>query len=303
MNSASSPRLQALAEKLGPYTRHSLERAAVLAAKLHAEEVSPEHLLATLLEDESCAATRVVLHAFADPDTIRVEVMALCAGIMVVGSGQSLPFSVGAVRALDAARAIAAARSASQVRPAEVFLSAEEELPGPVRSRLASILAGSLERSAGGGEESPAETGPVPAEGPLFRHFSPRALRALGSACRAAASLGREAIGPVHLLIGCLEADEELRARTGLDSARVRMVLSGVDADETPLPARSLEADERLHELLNGLASGAETVDILGWLLTHGPEELVALLRRQKITPALFERCRGAYHDPSPPTV
>ena len=73
-------------------------RAARYALRLHAEELAIEHLFASLLEDEECGATRLVLHAFADPETLAVEVLALCPGIMVVGSEHCLPFSVRGVR-------------------------------------------------------------------------------------------------------------------------------------------------------------------------------------------------------------
>jgi len=138
----------------------------------------------------------------------------------------------------------------------------------------------------------------VEAAGPLFRRFSPEALRALGASSRAAASLDRPAIGPAHLALGALEADEDLRERTGLTALRLRMLSSGLDEDTTPLPERRLPGDERLRELLGALPAAAETLDVLGWMLAHGSEELTSLLRRQKVTPALFERCRGAFHDP-----
>ena len=101
----AAPELARLGQRLAPYARETLERGASLAARLHADEVSPEHWLAALLADEECAATRAVLHAFADPETIGIEVLAQCSGIMVVGSGRTLPFSVRAVSALRAARA------------------------------------------------------------------------------------------------------------------------------------------------------------------------------------------------------
>jgi hypothetical protein len=77
------------------------------------------------------------------------------------------------------------------------------------------------------------------------------------------------------------------------------MISSGLDADETPLPERTLPGDAGLVALLRALPARAETLDVLGWLLAHGSEELTALLRRQKVTPALFERCRDVYRDPS----
>jgi len=294
MRTFAGPRLAEAGARLAPYARHALERSAHLAARLHADQVSPEHLLAALLADEDCAATRVVLHAFADPETIGVEVLALCAGIMVVGSGHSLPFSVGGVRALQAARACVP--EGERVRPEDVFACAGAELGPEVGARLA--LVPGLRALQG---RAPAAGGGSGRSGPFFAAFQPETLRALGAACRAAGALERDAIGPVHLVLGALEVDADLRARTGLSAPRVRMALSGIDEDPTPLPPRRLEGDERLLALLEGVSVPAETLEILGWLLEHGSEELVALLRRQKITPALFERCRGVYHDPPPP--
>jgi hypothetical protein len=265
----------------------------------HAEEIAPEHWLTALLEDEECAATRVVLHAFADPETIGIEVLALCTGIMLVGSDRTLPFSVLGVEALEAARAGAVARTGARVEPADLFQASLARIASELRARIA-LLPGAvllLEATA-----SPPGEGCLPAGGPLFRHFSERTLRALGASGRAAASLARSAIGPAHLLLGVLEVDAELRERTGLTPSRVRMACSGLDEDPTPLPERRLGGDERLRSLLAALPPAAETLDVLGWLLEHGSEELIALLRRQKVTSALFLRCRGAYQDPPLPS-
>ncbi len=282
-----------LGDRLAPYARLSLERAARFAARLHADELSSEHWLVSLLEDEDCAATRLVLHAFADPATIGQELLALCSGIMVVGSGHSLPFSVLGVAALRAARSGLAAEGGGQVEAGDLFRAACAELPPASRERLAA--AGTIAETAG----APPEEGAPPADSaPFFGRFSPEALRALGAACRIAAGLGRSSIGPAHLLLGCLEVDGGLRATTGLSPARARLALAGQDEDETPLRARTLRADERLRELLTGLPAGADSLDVLGWMLFHGTQELRSLLRRQRITPALHERSRAAFRDP-----
>jgi len=299
MSTWVAPELTALSQRLAPYARDSLERAAALAARLHAEEISPEHWLVALLEDESCAATRAVLHAFADPETIGTEMLALCTGIMVVGSGRTLPFSVLGVSALRSARVKARARGASEIEPADLLLAAVAELAPELRDRLALLAGIRLEHAI----VAPSATGTTPLDdtGPLFRNYSPDALRTLAASCRVAASLERTSIGPVHLCLGSLDADRALGERTGLSSVRLRMVVSGVDADETPLPRRVLPGDERLPELLRELPSGAETLDVLSWCMAHGREEVTALLRRQKITPAVVERCRGTYRDPPLP--
>ena len=283
---------------LGPYARFSLERAARYALRLHAEEVTREHLLASLLEDESCAATLVVLHAFADPATIGIEILALSPGIMVVGSKRCLPFSVLGVRVLLSARARAAEHADTSVTPDHLFATALAELPEELLPAL---------RSAGfeaEGFELPEldERGePVPADGPLLKRFSNEARRALAAACRAAGELGREEISPAHVVLGCLVVDDELCARTGLTAVRARLALAGRDLDTTPTPDRALAPDQGLLELVAALPSGAGTADILARLVTHGSAEVRALLERQQITPALVERARGAFEDPDPP--
>lgn len=297
MRSWAARELEPLVTRLAPYAHDSFERAAGLAARLHAEEISPEHWLAALLADEGCAATRAVLHAFADPETIGVEVLALCSGIMVVGSDRTLPFSVLGVEALQAARAAAAARAGTRVEPLDLFHAALTGLLPELRARLASLPGAVLERGPRPAEE---RAEPLPTTGPLFRHFSASALRALGCAGRAAAALGRASIGPAHIVLGTLEVDAELCAQTALTPSRVRMACSGLDEDHTPLPERRLGGDERLRALLEEIPPGAGTLDVVAWMLARGSEELIALLRRQKVTSALFERCRGVYQDPPP---
>lgn len=294
------------AERLAPYARFSLGRAERFATHLHARELCPEHWLVSLLQDEDCAATRLVLHAFADPRSIGGEVLALCPGIMVVGSGHSLPFSVLGVAALRSARAGAAARGAERVEPGDVLRAALARVSPEAHARLELAAGGGAEFAAAARtpteEGSPRTTDLEPLEqGSFFGCFSGAALRALGVACRAAGELGRDAIGPVHLLAGSLEVDPALREHTRLSPGRLRVALSGLDADPTPLPARTLRADESLLELLSSVPPGADTLDVLGWMLAHGTDELRALLRRQKITTALHERARGVFRDPEPP--
>jgi len=294
----AAPELARLGQRLAPYARETLERGVSLAARLHADEVSPEHWLAALLADEECAATRAVLHAFADPETIGIEVLAQCSGIMVVGSGRTLPFSVRALSALRAARAGAHRRGASSVEPADLLPAAAAELPDALRAKLAPLPE---TETAGNPSTGEVRTSTVSEEGPLFRRYSTDGLRALGAACRTASSLHRAAIGPLHLCLGCLEVDAALCERSGWSAGRLRLAAAGADADETPLPQRTLAGDARLLELFPRLPPAAETLDVLGALLEHGTEELLALLRRQKVTLALFERCRGVFRDPPGP--
>lgn len=288
-------------DRLGPYALRRLEEAARFALQLHAEELTSEHLLASLLLDESAGASRMILHAFADPATIAGEVMALCPGILVVGSGRSLPFSVLAVRGLEDARAQAARRALGAVTTNEILWAVIEVMGSRQRNalRAAGYRADEVLAEKSDGDET--EAASVPAEGPLFHHFDNQALRALGAACRLASKLERPAIGPVHVLLACLELDESLRGRSGLNPVRVRGVFGAEDHDTTPLAPRALSTSNELSELLGNLEHGASTLEILGRILTDGTDELRLLLVQQKVTPELYGRSANAFPDPESP--
>ncbi len=289
----------ALLARLAPYARHAVGEAARFARKLHAEEVAPEHLLSSLMFDEDCAASRVVIHAFADPETIATEVLALCPGITVVGSARCLPFSVRGVELLFAARAGAAAVRSVSVEPAHLFAAAAEHLDTEARSRLTD--AGFSAAPPAAAPAAGAEGEAVAEEGPLFRSFSTASKRVLGAAGNAAARFERDAIAPAHVLLGCLEIDEALRDAAGLTVARTRMLLSDRDADPTPPPRGSLPAGAELAALLARTAADADTLGLLGAILDHGASELRQLLTRQKVTAAVVGRCLGVFQDPDPP--
>jgi ATP-dependent Clp protease ATP-binding subunit ClpA len=294
MNPRAGPALQRLASRLAPYARASFDRGIELAARIHAEELSSEHWLAALLADETCAARRAVLHAFADPETIGSEVLALCSGIMVVGSARTLPFSVLAVEALEAARELAVARGASRVSTVDVFTSARERVHPELAGRVGELR----EWSPATDDPTTSAEPPVSLEGPLFRFFSEQAKRAMSASARAAQALKRDAIAPWHLLQGVLENDAELRARTGLSAARLRLASGGLDEDRSALSPRLFEAEGELRTLLEGLPQGAGTLEVLAWILAHGNREVAALLQRQKVTEALVGRCLGVLTDP-----
>jgi len=286
------PRFAALQERLGEYCAHTLDLGIALARRLHAEELSPEHILAAMLGDEDCGATRLVLYAFADPETLGIEVMALCDGIMVVRSSGSLPFSVQAVEALEGAHREAARRGSETVAPIDLLCSAWRTLSVEVRGRLQT-----LEPTAG---PAPGGEGRNP-DRHLFAAFDETARRALGRAARAASEHRRNSISPAHLILGALEADESLTAATQLTPQAARFALADADDDPTPLPDRPLSVAEELFELLAPLPDGAGTSALLGRFLGAGSEEVRALLIRQKITPALYERAGGSFSDPDPP--
>ncbi len=275
--------------RLDPYARMALSRAADFALWLHATEVTQEHLLASLLRDEECGATRLVLHAFADPQTIGSEVLALCPGILVVASGGSLPFSVRSLRALERARA-----EADPVDPIHVFRAAQGELPEPILEAL--LQAGLLVSSSARNEVS--ESPP----GSFFGSFSLAGRRVLGAACRVAHRFERSTISPAHLMLGSLESEASIQGLTGISAGRLRILVSGREADETPPADHELEPDPGLLDLLSSLPAGAGTTEMLGGILIRGREEVRALLSRQKITPALHERFARAFRDPAPPS-
>ena len=291
----AGPRLLALAGRLGDYAGYALRRAVGFARHLHATELAPEHVLASLLRDEECGATRLVLYAFADPATLAIEVMALCEGIMVVRSEGSLPFSVRALDALEGAHREAAARGARSVGPVDLLRAAWRSLPDDVRARLKS-----LESTAGA--EPPPGAGPAITEGRFFATFENATRQALGRAARRAAENERDAISPAHLILGALEVDETLAERTNLSRQAAVFAFTGVDDDPTPLAPGSLEATDGLLELFAPLPDGAGTARLLGRFLEAGSPEVRALLNRQKVTRALLERAGESFLDPPPPS-
>ena len=129
--------------RLAPYAREIVRRAGDEALAIHADVVAVEHLLLALMGDEDCAAHRVVLHAFADPETVALEALAVAPGVLVVASESTRPFSTRAVEALASARRRAAEGALAEVGVEHVLLTAVEALPDAGRDAL---LAAGLER-------------------------------------------------------------------------------------------------------------------------------------------------------------
>ncbi len=280
-------------ERLDPYVAACWARAERFALRLHADHLGVPHLFAALLEDEDCAATQVIVHAFADPETILAEVVAQCPGIMVVGSKRSRPFSVRGVAVLDEARRMAVARRHANVEIQHLFASAMEQIDD--------AIAGTLRDN--GYEPSglvwPDEADdPVPADGPVLARFSKAARRALSAAARTAQSYGRDAISPIHIVIGTLDDGSAIGGDVGLRASLVRQAASGRDGDDTPLPNRGLAPSEELVELVGALPDGAGTTAILLHLIRAGSDELRLLLDRQRVTESLLERAGTAFRDP-----
>jgi ATP-dependent Clp protease ATP-binding subunit ClpA len=212
------------------------------ALRLHAETVSPEHLLWTSMEDSRSAAHAAVLHAFADPGTIAEEVLAISPGLLVVASGSTLPFSARAVEALESARASA---GEDAVVVSGLLVQSASAFDEPLRRRV---------RGAGFSAEIPTGAAAAGVPGPgLFRHFSTPAKRVLSSANRLAASDRSPSISQVHLFLACLQEDEGLAARTGLSFRQARLLLAGSTRDETAPSPRSLPPDGSLIAFLDRL--------------------------------------------------
>ena len=76
---------------LSKYLQSAHAEATELALKLHSDEVTLEHLTCALLSDEESAICELVEHAFADPETLYEDALALTPGILVVGSGPHAP--------------------------------------------------------------------------------------------------------------------------------------------------------------------------------------------------------------------
>ena len=294
---ADHPALADLASRHAPYAAHLLGVAADHARRIHAEEVSPEHLLYALMTDESSAAHRAVLGAFADPETIAAEVLALSPGILVVGSGRSVPFSERGARTLARARERAVSRRAAAVEPADLFTAGFGELEDAARARLEAVAPTEHEPPA----PDPPVADPVRADGPLLGSFSEASMRVCGFASRIAVQLERAAISPAHVVFAALEADDALQAATGLTPVGVRAALVGHDDDPTPPPSRAMAPDANLRSFLEGSDDGADSLAWLGGFLERGSAELRHLLAQQRISLETVARARGAVRDPDGP--
>ena len=299
----SDARFARVRDRLSAYSREVLERAGVHALRLHADAVTPEHLLWTLMEDAASGATAVVRHAFADPQTIASEALAISPGVMVVGSGSTLPFSPLGLRALIAARSAAAASGDSEVDERRLLIESTAllapELQRAVRDAGVAIDApdgsanpsGRVTTSAGaaGGER-------VRDAGPLFKSFSTGAKRALSTANHLAAAARHTAIAPAHIVLACVKNAPS--ASSTATFARVRAALEGRAADATPLEPRAMPADPALLEFLTGVEPPAGTVEILVHYLDGGTPELAGILIRHKVSRELVARVRAAFADP-----
>jgi ATP-dependent Clp protease ATP-binding subunit ClpA len=285
--------LAPLLARLHPHARDLLARAGVQALRLHADGVSPEHLLTALMDDPHCAAHAAVLHAFADPATISDEALAISPGLMVVASGSTLPFSPRAAEAIARARSRSLAEGKREVAVADLLAQAVLGLDEGARDslRAAGLRTAADSRSAG----------PAPPLGSaVFKFFSASAKRVLSAANRLAAAERATAISPAHLLLGCLKEDAEVASEAGLSFHRARTLLAGRMADESSPHPRSLPPDPALVEFLRGVSAGSDSLELLARFHSGRTPELAGILTRSKVTTVLMDRARQAFRDPDP---
>jgi ATP-dependent Clp protease ATP-binding subunit ClpA len=286
--------LELLAARLAPYARALLDRAAHSALQIHADEVGPEHLLSTLMEDEDCAAHRAAVHAFADPATVSDEARSISAGILISGSSAALPFSARGVLALRGARERAARRRDDLVLVPHLALSAFDQLEADLQELFSSAgwnpagLEALLPEGGGGASE----------QGHLFRHFSDDAKRALSAAAKLARSGEARSISAAHLFQSTLAFEARLERACGMPASRARIALRGRLEDTSEVRGGPLAPDSALEAFLARIPERADSLDLLATLHTAASPELATILARHKITPALLARARGAFRDP-----
>ena len=283
---------QALAP-LGSRLRSLIDTAHDEAVRLHSSELTVEHLLCAAMRDEDCAAYDVVCHAFADPDTIYEETLALAPGLLVVASASTLPFSPGSVLALHAAYS-AAREAGTEVDTSRVLAEARAASSEGQRQTLDGLGFRSSDLP------EPASPPGWPRDaGSFFASFDETAKRAVSGSNRVANSLRSRSIAPAHLLLGCLQADESLASRTGLTFSRARMALAHDHEDATPAEARDLRLGADLRSFLSGLPAGSDTLAFLAALHSPATEDVSNLLGRHKVSADLLKRSEGAFTDPA----
>jgi len=267
-------------------------RAAELALALHAEVVSREHLVCALLSDEESALYELVEHAFADPETLYEDALALAPGILIVGSGATKPFSVRAVRAARAAVELARGAGLARVDPACVLRAACAELP---EEALGALVEAGCDPDA---VPLSGERGELPMGTHLFHPFGDEARRTLTSASRLAAKDGRGALSPADLVAGALGEDADLTRAFGVDKSSAINLLRPCADDTTHPEPRTLDDAVELSQLFSSLPEEGGSLDLLEKILAEPEEELAQVFLRQKVTVALLERSRATFVDP-----
>jgi len=290
-----------LTEKLAPYALHVLHRTAEHALHLFADEIVPEHLLTAMMSDDDCAAYHAVIFAFADPQTIGREALALSPGILVVSSSHSLPFSPHGVTALFRAREFAREQAAYEVSPTHLMCTAFDGLAESLQSKLREA---GLDRDslASAQVEKPAEShSEISLEDALFASFSEDSRRILGVACKLAKQNQREAISPAHILGACVQRQPELASRAKIHAMQLSSAIGRGDADESSPEPRAIPLDKAMLDFLGTLsptASGLSTLDLLDGFCRRGSTEVLDILKHNRITSELIGRVAGSYKDP-----
>ena len=294
MIALDTPELERCVARLAPYARALLDRAAHAALQIHAEEVGPEHLLSTLMEDEDCAAHRTAVHAFADPATIADEARSIAAGILISGSSAALPFSARGVLALRGARARAAQRGDDLVLVPHLALAAFDQL----EADLQELFSASGWSPAGLEALLPQGAGSASEQGHLFRYFSDDAKRALSASAKLARSGAARSISAAHLFQSTLAFEARLERACGMPASRARIALRGRLEDSSEVQGGPLGPDSALEAFLARVPERADSLDLLATLQASASPEIGTILARHKLTPALLARARGAFSDP-----
>jgi len=267
-------------------------RAAELALRLHADTLSREHLACALLADEESAICELVEHAFADPESLYADALALAPGILIVGSNATCSFSVRAVRAARAAVELARSAGLSEVSPACVLCAAHAELS---EEAVIALTEAGFDPEA---VSLDGERGDLSEGTHLFHPYGDEARRALTGASRLAVKAGRGALSPADLLAAALGEDADLARSLGIDKGSAVSLLRPFADDPTPPEPRDLVDEEELSELMASLPPDAGSLDFLERILERPAEELAQVFLRQKVTPALLERSRASFVDP-----
>ena len=277
---------------LSKYLQGAHDQAVELALSLHSEEVTLEHLVCALLSDEESAICELVEHAFADPETLYEDALALTPGILIVGSGATRPFSVRAVEASRRAVELAKTEGLASVSPACLLRAACEELTPEALKALKEA------GCDGGSADLSGEAGALPEAKHLFHPFGDAARRALTNASRQVPKNSRRGISPVDLIVGALSEDPELARAFGTSSSAASALLRPFSEDKTPHPARDIHNDEALGKILAALSMESGSLDLLQLVLKDSEAELAQVFLRQKVTSALLERSLTTFVDP-----
>ena len=287
--------------KLAPYARSVFDRTADYALRLFADEVAPEHLLSTMMADDDCGAHHAVIYAFADPQTIDREALALSPGILVVSSSHSMPFSPRGVDALFAARKLAIENGLEQVSPAVLLLAAFQQLEPSLMSKLVESKFSPDDLAAFIGSSTQEAAANISETGALFACFSEAARRILGLSCKIAKQNQRSAISPAHLLGACAQREGDLADHGGLSAMQLSSLIGRQDADQSELEPRSIPLDPKLLEFLANLPrqpGGLSTLALLDGFCRHGTDEVQGILVRSRITSELLQKIAKTYTDP-----